>query len=124
MKREYQTREVKIDMNAFVEQKRQDGIDVNDPMVRDYWEEDYELKDGWEYSYYLSLHGYQDVDTFRIFPDGTCLHTWSHDSDESCGSIKGKLMKPYDELVNLLEDDKSIDEFLEWDHRTLEATVG
>lgn len=124
MKEIYETFELKIDPAEFIEKQRRAGVDVDDPETKECWERECVLKSGWVFASYFKIHDCEDADEVRIYPDGTCINLWNRDSDRSCGSLKGKLLKPYEELVEILEDGGSIGEFLDWDLDTYDCTIG
>lgn len=113
MIKHYETFEVKIDSLIFVERMR--GTDVFRSKPNDDFVNGYPVKSGWGFCEVDSSHGKDDYLEVRIYPDGTCIKQWKNESDESRGSENGKLLRPYEELVQKLEDGDTITQFIEWE---------
>jgi hypothetical protein len=109
----YETFEVKLDPIKFADRTR--GVDVDNTESKKTSGCEFPLKSGWGFYEVDSWHGKEDYHEVRIYPDETCIKKWKYESDLSEGTYEGKLLKPYEELVTMLENGDTIGHFLEWD---------
>lgn len=113
MIKHYETFEVKIDPQLFIERMR--GAEVNGPNLEKDYVNGYPMKSGWGFCELDSWHGKEDYYEVRIYPDGTCIRKWKYESNEEWGTAEGTLKKPYDELVKMLENGDVISQYLDLD---------